>query len=90
MLKKNTRSKFRTECPKDFKFEYKDPVTLYKFIMEGGKIVPARISKLSLPQQRKVSSAIKNARSLALLPIGNEAHDGFGRPEQISAKPFEV
>ena len=89
MLKKSTRTKFRPEYPVDFKFDFKDPVTLARFIMEGGKITPSRISKISLKQQKKVSSAIKTARDLALLPVGTDASDTCGRPEQISAKPFE-
>ncbi len=89
MLKKTTRSKFRPEYPIEFKFDYKDPVTLFRFVMDGGKITPSRISKVSLKQQRDVSSKIKTARDLALLPVGTDASDTFGRPEQISAKPFE-
>ena len=89
MLKKSARSKFRPEYPVEFKFDYKDPVTLYRFIMEGGKITPSRISKVSLKQQRKVASEVKTARDVALLPVGTDAMDTFGRPEQISAKPFE-
>ena len=89
MLKKGTRSKFRPEYPGDFVFDYKDPVTLGRFIMEGGKIIPSRISKLSMPQQRAVTAAVKKARNLALLPLGADAYDRAHRPEQISAKPFE-
>jgi len=89
-MKKTVRSKFRPEYPVDFIFDYKDPVTLSRFVMEGGKIVPARISKLSLTQQRKVSSAVKRARSLALLPYGTIANDNLGRVEPVSPKPFTV
>lgn len=89
-MKKSVRTKYRAEYPGDFVFDYKDPMTLFKFVMEGGKIVPARISKLSLSQQRKASLAVKKARSIALLPYGAEAYDNLGRPEAISAKPFEV
>ena len=90
MLKKGPRSKFRSEYPVDFKFDYKDPSTLGRFLMEGGKIIPSRISKLSMSQQRHMTRAIKKARNLALLPIGNLAYDNNQRPEQISAKPFEI
>ena len=38
-MRKNYRSKFRPDYPADFEFDYKDPVTLGRFIMEGGKIV---------------------------------------------------
>ncbi|MCB0392087.1 MAG: 30S ribosomal protein S18 [Bdellovibrionales bacterium] len=89
-MKKSVRTKFRTEYPADFIFDYKDPVTLSRFLMEGGKIIPSRISKLSMSQQRKLTKAVKKARSLALLPMGSEAYDFYQKPEQISAKPFEI
>ncbi len=89
-MKKSVRTKYRSEYPADFVFDYKDPMTLSKFVMEGGKIVPARISKLSLSQQRHASAAVKKARSIALLPYGAEAYDNLGRPEAISPKPFEI
>lgn len=89
-MKKNYRSKFRPDYPADFEFDYKDPVTLGRFIMEGGKIVPSRISKLSSAQQKNVAAAIRKARSLALLPNGTGAYDTFERPETISPKPFSI
>lgn len=52
----------------DFVFDYKDPQTLKHFITERGKIVPRRISGLSAKQQRKLTSEIKRARMIALLP----------------------
>jgi len=87
-LKKPVRSKYRPEFPGDFVFDYKDPITLGRFIMEGGKIAPARISKLSLAQQKRLALAIKRARSLSILPFGSLAYDNHGRPEAVSAKPF--
>lgn len=90
MLKKSTRSKFRPEFPGDFVFDYKDPLTLSRFLMEGGKIIPSRISKLSLAQQKNLAAAVKKARSLAILPVGAHAYDTFGKVEQISPKPFEI
>ena len=89
-MRKNYRSKFRPDYPADFEFDYKDPVTLGRFIMEGGKIVPSRISKLSSSQQKHVAAAIRKARSLALLPNGTGAYDTFERPETISPKPFPL
>lgn len=90
MLKKSYRSKYRPEFPGDFNFDYKDPLTLSRFTMEGGKIIPSRISKLSLSQQKRVAAAVKKARSLALLAMGTIAYDNFERPEPISAKPFSI
>ena len=89
-MKKNYRSKYRPEYPSDFHFDYKDPVTLGRFLMEGGKIIPSRISKLSASQQKSVAAAVKKARNLALLPQGTDAYDGFYRVETISPKPFEL
>ena len=48
--------------------DYKDPEFLKKFLNEQGKILPRRITGTSLKFQRKVSQAIKRARSLELLP----------------------
>jgi small subunit ribosomal protein S18 len=48
--------------------DYKDAIFLKKFLNEQGKILPRRITGTSLKYQRKVSTAIKRARHLALLP----------------------
>jgi len=48
--------------------DYKDPEFLKKFLNEQGKILPRRLTGTSLKFQRKVSTAIKRARHLALLP----------------------
>ena len=90
LKKKGFRSKYRPEYPVDFKFEYKDPVSLYRFISEMGKITPSRISKLSRMQQQRAAAAVKKARNLAMLPTGSHAYDHFERPVQISPKPFSL
>ena len=48
--------------------DYKDPDFLLKFINEQGKLLPRRITGTSLKFQRKVSTAVKRARHLAILP----------------------
>jgi len=48
--------------------DYKDPEFLKKFLNEQGKILPRRLTGTSLKFQRKVATAIKLARHLALLP----------------------
>jgi len=48
--------------------DYKDVDTLKKFLTEGGKILPRRLTGLSAKQQRQITTAIKRARHLALLP----------------------
>ena len=47
---------------------YKDPEFLKKFVNEQGKILPRRITGTSVKFQRKVATAVKRARHLALLP----------------------
>lgn len=48
--------------------DYKDAEFLKKFLNEQGKMLPRRITGNSLKYQRKVASAIKRARQMALLP----------------------
>ena len=51
------------------KIDYKDVKTLKRFLSEDGKILPQRRTGLSAKNQRKVTTAIKRARHLALLPF---------------------
>ena len=48
--------------------DYKDPEFLKKFLNEQGKILPRRVTGTSVKFQRKVATAVKRARHLALLP----------------------
>lgn len=48
--------------------DYKDAGFLMKFVNEQGKILPKRITGTSLKYQRKVGTAIKRARHIALMP----------------------
>ena len=48
--------------------DYKDAEFLKKFLNEQGKLLPRRLTGNSLKFQRKVSTAVKRARQLALLP----------------------
>ena len=48
--------------------DYKDTVRLRKFISERGKILPRRISGACAKHQRQLTTAIKRARVVALLP----------------------
>ena len=89
-MKKTTRSKYRQEFSGDHLFDYKDPSSLIRFIGDGGKITPARISKLSISQQKSVASAVKRSRNLALLPSGTDAFDTFNRTEPVAPVPFEI
>jgi len=53
---------------KDIHFDYKDPQQLKQFITDRGKIIPRRVSGLNAKQQRELTTAIKRARNIALLP----------------------
>ncbi len=48
--------------------DYKDPDFLIQFVNEQGKILPRRITGNSLKYQKKMATAIKRARHLAILP----------------------
>lgn len=48
--------------------DYKDVETLRDFILENGKIMPARLTGTKAHYQRQLDTAIKRARFLALLP----------------------
>ena len=48
--------------------DYKDTVRLKKFVSERGKILPRRISGACAKHQRQLTSAIKIARVVALMP----------------------
>ena len=54
--------------------DYKDLKLLKDFVMENGKIVPSRITGTSAKYQRQLSTAIKRARYIALLPYTDQ-HD---------------
>jgi small subunit ribosomal protein S18 len=48
--------------------DYKDLNLLKAYVSESGKIVPSRITGTKAKYQRQLSTAIKRARYLALLP----------------------
>jgi small subunit ribosomal protein S18 len=52
--------------------DYKDIDLLRKFITERGKILPRRITGLTSKQQKAVTTAVKRARVIALLPFVND------------------
>ncbi|MEA1935991.1 MAG: 30S ribosomal protein S18 [Thermodesulfobacteriota bacterium] len=53
----------------NMKMDYKDPGTLRIFLTERGKIVPRRISGNCAKHQRELTSEIRKARTIALLPF---------------------
>ena len=48
--------------------DYKDVEKLKKYVTERGKILPKRITGTCAMHQREVTTAIKTARIVALLP----------------------
>jgi small subunit ribosomal protein S18 len=49
--------------------DYKDIKLLSRFINDQGKIIPRRITGTSMRMHRKLVTAIKRARNVALLPF---------------------
>ncbi len=72
---KKTFFRRRKTCPfsgpNALKIDYKDIRVLSKFVSERGKIMPSRVSVVSAKKQRELSTAIKRARYLAILPYAN-------------------
>lgn len=86
---KNSRysSKYRIRLRKQFfrnkrflipsrnQIHYKNLSLISRFIGFQGKIIPRRVTKITLRQQRLMTTAIKKARILCLLPfLENERH----------------
>ena len=63
------RRKVCVFCVEDVKcIDYKDANKLRKFTSERGKILPRRITGTCAMHQRQLTTAIKRARVVALLP----------------------
>lgn len=60
--------------------DYKDATFLKTFVNEQGKILPRRITGVSLKYQKKLSKAIKRARFLALMPY---VTDGYSEKPKL-------
>lgn len=67
--KKQNYKKVCLFCQEKSTIDYKDVAKLKKFISEGGKILPRRMSGTCAKHQRELSKAIKRARIAALLPF---------------------
>jgi len=78
LLKKRFRKKsayggqkhcrFCGSAEQEMMMNYKNSAFLKHFLTERGKILPSRISGVCAEHQRELSSAIKKARTIALLP----------------------
>ena len=59
-------------CQEKSTIDYKETNKLRKFISEGGKILPRRMTGTCAKHQRELATAIKRARVAALLPFNAE------------------
>ena len=63
--------KFSRTCPLSGKdaptIDYKNIKLLKKYLSESGRILPSRVTSVSLKKQKELSRSIKKARLLALL-----------------------
>jgi small subunit ribosomal protein S18 len=62
------RKKVCVFCGNDSVISYKDPAKLSKYVSERGKILPRRITGTCARHQRALTSAIKRARHMAIMP----------------------
>ncbi|NJB71981.1 small subunit ribosomal protein S18 [Saonia flava] len=68
-IETNTQKKYCRFKKSGIKYvDYKDPDFLMKLVNEQGKLLPRRLTGTSLKYQRKVATAVKRARHLALMP----------------------
>ena len=63
--------RFKKSCPLSIKnapeVDYKNIKLLKRYISESGRILPSRITSVSLKKQKELSRSIKRARLLALI-----------------------
>nr|YP_009758804.1 ribosomal protein S18 [Oxybasis glauca]QIQ25784.1 ribosomal protein S18 [Oxybasis glauca] len=65
------------------RIDYRNMSLISRFISEQGKILSRRVNRLTLKQQRLITSAIKQARILSLLPFLNNEKQ-FERAESTT------
>lgn len=61
----------RFTIPKGTDINYKNIAFLQKCLTERGKILSRRLTSANASQQRLLSTAVKRARLLGLLPVGS-------------------
>ena len=57
---------------KAVKVNYKDDRLLRRFVTERGKVIPRRMTGTCAKHQRELTTAIKRARNIAVLPYAAE------------------
>lgn len=69
-VKKVRRRKFCNFCVnKEEMIDYKDINKIKRFVTDRGKILPQRATGTCATHQRKLSTAVKRARHIGLLPF---------------------
>lgn len=69
MRQRRTRRKVCNFCANKVEaIDFMDEATLKKYISENGKILPKRMTGTCAIHQRELTTAIKRARQIALLP----------------------
>ena len=70
-LFQTAKYQFKKKCPLSSKnspeIDYKNIKLMKRYTSENGKIIPSRITSVSLKKQRQLSKSIKRARILALI-----------------------
>ena len=70
-LFQKTDMKFSRSCPLSGKdspvIDYKDIKLLKRYISETGRILPSRVTSVSIKKQKQLSKSIKRARHLGLI-----------------------
>jgi small subunit ribosomal protein S18 len=70
---KGIKKKYCKLCLEKVAFvDYKDEKRLGRFVTDRGKIVPRRVSGTCSMHQKQLTTAIKRARVLALLPFTSD------------------
>ncbi len=62
------RKKVCVFCGKEGEISYKDTARLKKYVSERGKILPRRVTGSCAKHQRALTTAVKRARHIALMP----------------------
>ena len=92
------RKKVCAFCAEKVEFiDYKNADKLKKYVSERGKILPRRVMGTCARHQRELTTAIKRARQVALLPYDAEVtrlakakHFAYSKPEIVKAEEAEA
>ena len=72
-MRRPNRKKVCAFCADKAEFiDYKDVAKLRKYTTERGKIVPRRVNGNCAKHQRQLTTAVKRARIIALLPFSSD------------------